>query len=109
MKKLLAVLLLLALSTVSSAGVFIYGWSLLSFLEEGTENSVSIATGYVLGVSDTLSALNLICVPDNIDNGQLTVMAKNHLKNNPSIRHKGSADEIGALYIRTFPCNDSPK
>jgi len=115
MKKLLAVLSLLALTTVSSAEspkylAFVDGNTLLSFLEEEKGSAKNyVALGFIQGVSDTLASLDFVCLPKKSNPQQLMDMAKNYLKDNPSTRHNASADTIGFLYMKTFPCNDSPK
>ena len=115
MKKLSAVLALLALSTLSSAernyGLsFVDGNTLLRWLEaETTDVENIVAVGYIQGVADTLTSAGFVCLPKNSTPKQLMDMAKNHLKNKPSKRHYAPGDAIGALYMTTFPCTDSPK
>jgi len=112
MKKLLVALALLTVSTVSSAEykAYISGNKLFSWLEK--EDGVwekTVSLGYIQGVADALATQGFFCLPKNVTPNQLKAMAKNHLKNDPSIRHYNAADKIGTLFMTTFPCNDSPK
>jgi len=113
MKKLLVVLALLTVSTVSSAEGFIAyvsGNKLFSWLEkEDGVYEVTVSLGYIQGVADALATQGFLCLPKNVTPNQLNAMAKNHLENDPSIRHYAAADQIGTLFMTTFPCNDSPK
>jgi hypothetical protein len=88
MKKMLATLLLIP--TIANAEFF-SGNELLTYMN-GTTVEKSVALGYIIGVSDTLTNAT-ICPPSTITAGQVKDIIKTYIEENPAIRHF-TADSI---------------
>jgi len=62
-----------------------------------------IAYGYVIGVSDALDGA-IICLPSNVNQGQITDIVYNYLKDNPQIRQKDGSYLVALALKQFFPC-----
>ena len=116
MKKLLAVLSLLAVSTVSYAesesgkhSAFVDGNMLYGFLQSDNKYEQRLGQGFVVGVADYASSLKLACLPKGVTPGQLADIVKKYYEDEPTSRHQGAGAQIGVFFMVTFPCKDTPK
>ena len=99
MKKIIACFLIAP--SIASAH-FMSGNDLLRDMNGGSVNR-SLAIGYVLGVTDTLTNI-AICPPANITSGQVTDIIKKHLEDNPSSRHYSADSLISNKLVSIWPC-----
>jgi hypothetical protein len=70
--------------------------------------------GYVLGTYDTMKASGLaanlaICVPDEVNAGQLHDVIVKALEEHPEIRHYSGSMLVGAALRASFKCPPQPK
>lgn len=61
------------------------------------------AQGYITALQDASYGF-FQCMPRNVMLGQLTEMARNHLMQNPTIRHLPADEIVIKLWAQTWPC-----
>lgn len=71
---------------------------------EHDRQQANIARGYALGLSETLSAAGLICMPQGVSRGQVTDIIYKMLESQPQVRHM-SANALAAVALQdAYPC-----
>jgi hypothetical protein len=93
----------------ASAPSYIDGNKLLGFLSSPAMEPVG--TGFVMGVYDTFSDLQLlgrlkpaICVPRGVTIKQLADITLKHLQDNPAQRHTSASALTWVALRQAFPC-----
>lgn len=82
---------------------FFTGNDLLDRMDSSNNFRSGIATGYVLGVMDTMTGIT-ICPPSGVTIGQVNDIIQKYLRDNPQHRHL-AADVIVETVMKTrFPC-----
>ena len=70
----------------------------------GMETPISTCLGYLMGVYDSLSALNLACPPADVSSTQLKDIVMDYLRSHPETRHESGAIQAGLAVEQTFRC-----
>jgi hypothetical protein len=98
MKRLLIAAMILAATSTPSLGYFVDGNELYKKCNSSTSDSagvgymdLSYCLAYIAGVSDTLDSARAnnrlpVCVPVNVQAGQLKDVVTMYLRDNPSVR-----------------------
>jgi hypothetical protein len=73
--------------------------------ENGSSLDGWMYMGYVLGATDTLAKMGVLCWGDRRDNHiQIYLLVINYLENNPARRNENATDLIFLALASTFPC-----
>ncbi|MDH1337499.1 Rap1a/Tai family immunity protein [Comamonas thiooxydans] len=64
----------------------------------------NIARGYTLGVSETLAASKIICIPDGVTRGQILDIIFMMLDTKPQLRHMNANPLVAVALQDVFPC-----
>lgn len=100
MKKLI---LILAMLGSSAHAQFVDGNELLRRMkQDGVWRS--FATGYVVGIHDSMSLSNHVCSPENATSGQVRDVVQAWLEANPVIRDRNGALLVAAALRAVWPC-----
>ena len=102
-KKLMAVALVLIAATASANGEFVSGNAWLASMTSEGEVNIAIATGYAMGVHDTVQNATS-CTPKTFTVEQLVEMTIKEMVINPEIRHHNADGIIVRMLKRVFPC-----
>jgi hypothetical protein len=108
-KRLLALLLISALTKPSAAAFFIDGYELLRNCERQNE---SFCVGYIAGALSASTAYQvlqekrLFCLPDGVKLGELRAVVVNHLKRNSKKLHWDAAALVISGMRESYPAKD---
>ena len=97
-------LLLLLLPAIARAEFFT-GNQLLARMN-GSQLEQMQAIGFVQGVFDVYTDVTF-CPPNNVTAGQVHDIVKNHLTQNPAIRHRTAESLINEVLRGAWPCANS--
>ena len=115
MKKFIAIAMLILLPIQAQAAVTYYsGNRLVELMREYDKfevkdpntsyDDVGAYQGYINGVSDTLAALNLVCVSMSVTGGQEAAIVSKYLKLNPEQWGNSAASLVFTALVNAFPC-----
>lgn len=106
MKKLMLVLCVTLYATVARAE-FETGNTLYAKMMDQSSGERMYVMGYVTGVFDAHQHINH-CPPDgvNLTIGQITDIARQHLQQNPAIRHRTADVLIRDAFRNLWPCQN---
>lgn len=65
-----------------------------------------VCMGFTLGVAASISSFtdDIVCLPDNVTNGQIIEVVQNYLQRHPEIRQESSVILVGAALGVAWPC-----
>lgn len=69
---------------------------------DGQDVDKGICIGYVSGVADSISAS--VCIPPDVETGQLVKTTINYMNRNPALLHHDAAPIVVAALEEGFPC-----
>ena len=110
MKNFMLITMLILLPIQAQAQVFFYGGNHLVELMREYENPNTSSfgagrySGFVSGVYDTLSALNIICPTTSVTVGQAIAIVTKYLKSNPEKWNESAIDLVSVALMNAFPC-----
>lgn len=71
---------------------------------QANQGSVGIFVGYVMGVSDSYTALKSHCIPPNAPRGQLATTVIKFMEANPEVWHYSADSIVFAALVAAYPC-----
>lgn len=82
------------------------GNKLLEWLERD-ESSMEghLATGYIVGVVETLQNLDVSCIPNEVTNGQIIDITERYLRAHPKLRHLLAPGLMRLAIREAYPCD----
>ncbi len=60
--------------------------------------------GYIMGVTDTLLSLKVLCLPESVKKGQIVDVVKKYLKDHLEQRHYSGVDLVAEALTPTSSC-----
>jgi hypothetical protein len=100
--------LLVASLPCQAGGEYLGGYELLQVCESKNQYDTGLCEGYITGVSTALNDKGIskvkLCIPDGVSSGQLVLVVKKWLKDNPEKLHYAGAAIVAFAAIGAFPC-----
>lgn len=92
-------------------GSFANGNALLADCDSSVGYDRGACSGYISGVSDAIASYqtvhafpDFVCMPDQVQRGQIIDVVVKYLRDHPEKRHLGAASMVTAALRLAFPC-----